>query len=138
MKKLKGWGYYSHSKKIFDTERERLESNFIKSKFQLGVFCPNKSLLKEFEYDYTFFIGYSTQVFVSEFEGAIGYGSYKDCLFALENNIPVLVIRQRGKKLSAEPLESMEWILEKNYSRYARLLTKKDSPKKVDADISQK
>ena len=136
MKKLNGYGYYSHSTRIFDTEREKLEMKFIESKFKIGAWCPNNDLLKQGIKGHFLmrYVESATQVFVSEFEGAIGYGSYMECLFALENKIPVMVIRPRGKRLSAEPLESMERILENKYSRYARLLTKKDSPKKVGAE----
>mgnify|MGYP000181842622 CR=1 FL=1 len=39
-------GYYSHSKRIFNTEIEKLEYDFLKSHLNGNIICPNQHLEK--------------------------------------------------------------------------------------------
>ena len=78
-------GYYSHSKRIFGTNVEKLEFDFLKSNFKGNIICPNKHLEKfDIIEPFLEFIKKVDFLFVSEYDGYLGKGSYQECLFAIE------------------------------------------------------
>ncbi|MCF6180501.1 hypothetical protein [Lutibacter sp.] len=99
MKKLKGnFGYYSHSKRIYNTEEEKAFLKAINKKFKGTVICPNNHIGKlTNNEDYLSIVRKADIVFVSNIEGYIGKGSYKECNTAMENGIPVYLVERNGK-----------------------------------------
>ena len=87
--------YYSHSKKKYDKPIEEEEYAFIKEHFDGFVICPNQHLNGMIGSDnYYQVIATTSVVYASELNGFIGRGMFDECRFALENGIPVLVIRK--------------------------------------------
>lgn len=92
--------YYSHSKKKYNTLIEEEEYTFIKGHFDGFVICPNNHLNAVYGSElYLQVIATTSVVYASEFNGLIGRGTYEECRFALDNEIPVLVIRKNEKGL---------------------------------------
>jgi hypothetical protein len=90
--------YYSHSKKKYDKPIEEEEYAFIKEHFDGFVICPNQHLNGMIGSDnYYQVIATTSVVYASELNGFIGRGMFDECRFALENGIPVLVIRINDK-----------------------------------------
>ena len=90
--------YYSHSKKKYDEPIEEEEYAFIKKHFDGFVICPNQHLNGMIGSDNYFqVIATTSVVYASELNGFIGRGMYSECKFALENGIPVWVIRKNEK-----------------------------------------
>lgn len=89
--------YYSHSMKKYDNPIEEEEYAFIKEHFDGFVICPNQHLKGMIgSNNYYQVIATTSVVYASELNGFIGRGTYAECKFALENDIPVLVIRING------------------------------------------
>jgi hypothetical protein len=87
--------YYSHSKKKYDQPIEEEEYAFIKEHFDGFVICPNQHLKGMIQSDnYYQVIATTSVVYASELNGFIGRGVYDECRFALDNGIPVWVIRK--------------------------------------------
>lgn len=118
--------YYSHSKRIFDTEIEKLEYNFLKSNFSGNLICPNKHLEKFNTIEpYLEFIKKVDYLFVTEYDGYLGKGSYEECIFAFEEFIPVYVIKRKGNKMEFELVTEIEKISEYNLFEYGEIYSKK-------------
>lgn len=74
---------------------EEEEDTFIKEHFDGFVICPNQHLNGMIGTEnYYQVIATTSVVYASELDGCIGRGMYDECKFALENGIPVLVIRK--------------------------------------------
>jgi hypothetical protein len=100
--------YYSHSKKKYDEPIEEEEYAFIKEHFDGFVICPNQHLNGMIGTDnYYQVIATTSVVYASELNGFIGRGMYDECHFALENGIPVLVVRkdENGKFYTMRVIE---------------------------------
>jgi hypothetical protein len=118
-------GYYSHSKRIFNTEIEKLEYEYLKSNFNGNLICPNQHLQK---FDnirpYLEFIRKVDYLFVTECEGFLGKGSYEECAYALEQFIPVYLLRKKGNIMEYELVTEVEKISEYNLFEYGETYTK--------------
>lgn len=100
--KIKGeYAYYSHSVRIFDSFDESSQYNFIKDNFEGFVLCPNRHIGKLSKFsDYLNIAKKADCLFVSEFDGCIGSGSYQECKTALENKIPIYLIKDNNDTYS--------------------------------------
>jgi hypothetical protein len=118
-------GYYSHSKRIFDTEIEKLEYEFLKSNFNGNLICPNQHLEKfDTIRPYLEFIRKVDYLFVTEYEGYLGKGSYEECAYALEQFIPVYVLLKRGDELQFELVIDLIQVSKYNLFEYGELVSK--------------
>ena len=88
-------GYFAHSKKDYNTQKESLIYKFICDNFAGHVICPNKHLgeLNSIE-SYLSIVTKTDCVFVTETNGYLGKGAYTECSIALDNGIPVYAIKQ--------------------------------------------
>ena len=118
-------GYFSHSKRIFDTDIEKLEYEFLKSNFNGNLICPNQHLEKfDTIRPYLEFIRKVDYLFVTEYEGYLGKGSYEECAYALELFIPVYVLRKKGNIMQYELVTEVTKINEYNLFEYGEIQTK--------------
>jgi hypothetical protein len=117
--------YYAHSMRKYNETIEAEEYAFIKDHHKKFVICPNLHLgeLGGIE-PYLNIIKTVSVVYASEYLDLIGRGVYEECSVALENYIPVLVLRKNEINaffvvplLKIEKVEKPTWVL------YARLVT---------------
>ena len=115
-------GYYSHSKRIFGTDVEKLEYDFIKSNFNGNIICPNQHLEK-FDTIEPFleFIKKVDFLFVTEYDGYLGKGSYEECAYALEEFIPVYVLLKKRNIMEYELVTEVTKISEYNLFEYGEI-----------------
>jgi len=113
MKNKEKLAYYSHSQQIYNTKNERVEYDFIKEIFTSNIICSNLDIKENAsKTEYLKAVKHSDWVFVSEFRGYIGEGSYKVCETALRNGIPLLAITKKGRKFLIKQVYNIE-IIEK-------------------------
>lgn len=125
-------GYFAHSMQKYNTAEERHEYEFIKKNFYGTTICPNKQIgEKGFMEPYLDIVRKVDVLFASEFKECIGKGVHDECRLALKMNIPVYVIKVKNNNYYFEKLRSLEIINERDYKRYAKLISKKYSPKKL-------
>lgn len=125
-------GYYAHSMQKYNSIEEKLEYEFIKQNFYGTTICPNTQIgEKGFIEPYLDIVRKADVLFASEFNECIGKGVYDECKLALEMKIPIYVIKIKNNKYYFEKIKSIEIINESDYRRYAKLITKKYSPKKL-------
>ena len=100
MKENSEYVYYAHSKKIYDTQEEKDQIEFIEKVFENRIFNPkteliwNRLLSMEPYFDA---VRNSSAVVCSEYMHHIGKGVYSEIKVALENNIPVYCIQREDK-----------------------------------------
>lgn len=115
-------GYYSHSKRIFNTDFEKIEYEFLKSNFNGNIICPNQHLEKfDTIIPYLEFIKKIDYLFVTEYDGYLGKGSYEECAFAIEEFIPVYVLRKKGDIMEYELVTEVTKINEYNLFEYGEI-----------------
>ena len=118
-------GYYSHSKRIFNTEIEKIEYEFLKSNFNGIIICPNQHLEKFDTIKPNLeFIKKIDYLFVTEYDGYLGKGSYEECAFAIEEFIPVYVLRKKGNIMEYELVTKVTKISEYNLFEYGEIHSK--------------
>lgn len=118
-------GYYSHSKKIFDTEFEKLEYDFIKSNFNGNLICPNQHLEKFDTIEpYLEFIKKIDFLFVTQYDGYLGKGSYEECSVAIEEFKPVYLLKTKGDKMEFELVTDVIKISDYNLFEYGEIVSK--------------
>jgi hypothetical protein len=118
-------GYFSHSKRIFNTDIEKLEFDFIKSNFSGNIICPNQHLEKFITIEpFLEFIKKVDFLFVTEYDGYLGKGSFEECAFALEEFIPVYVLRKKGNIMEYELVTDVNQISEYNLFEYGQIESK--------------
>lgn len=118
-------GYYSHSKRIFGTDVEKFEFEFLKANFNGEIICPNLHLEKFSSMEpYLEVIKKVDYLFVTEYEGYLGRGSYEECAFALEEFIPVYVLVKRGDKMEFELVTDVVQIIDYNLIEYGEIVSK--------------
>ena len=117
--------YYSHSLKSYNSVKEKKEFNFLKTIINGHVICPNQHIgnLESSEI-YQNIIKKVDCIFVSENEGFVGKGSYRECLTALENNIPVFVIKNKNNNLELKVVTKLIQVSEYNLSQYGEIISK--------------
>ena len=125
-------GYYSHSKRIFNSKVEKLEYDYIMSNFKGSVICPNQHLQKFDSIEpYLEFIRKVDFLFVTEYDGYLGRGSYEECAFAIENFIPVYLLVKKGDIMEFELVTDVNKISDYNLFEYAEVFTKDLNQKKL-------
>jgi hypothetical protein len=98
MKKIKGnVAYYSHPRSLYNTSIEKKVLKNINKIFKGTVICPNNNIgdLND-PRDYLTISGKADVIFVSpspEHEGYLSNGCFKEVENALNNNIPVFMIK---------------------------------------------
>lgn len=118
-------GYYSHSKRIFNTDVEKSEYNFLKSNFNGNIICPNQHFEKFDTIEpYLEFIKKVDYLFVTEYEDYLGKGSFEECAFAIERFIPVYLLISKGDKMEFELVTDVTQISEYNLFEYGEVHTK--------------
>lgn len=118
-------GYYSHSKRIFNTDVEKSEYNFLKSNFNGNIICPNQHFEKFDTIEpYLEFIKKVDYLFVTEYDGYIGKGSFEECTMAIERFIPVYLLTTIGVKMEFELVTDVIQISEYNLFQYGEVHTK--------------
>lgn len=90
--------YYAHSKRIYNTDIEFQEYQYLKQNIFGHIICPNTHLgeLGSIE-PYLAIVKKVDMVVLSEYKGYVGRGVYKEAETALEQGIPVLLIKKGGK-----------------------------------------
>ncbi|WP_339836072.1 hypothetical protein [uncultured Flavobacterium sp.] len=115
--------YYSHSVKTYNSDKEKKEYDFLKKIIKGHVICPNQHIGKlESSEIYQNIIKKVDCVFVSDNEGFIGKGSYNECLNALENNIPVFVIKNKNNNLELEKVTKIIQVSEYNLFQFGKII----------------
>ena len=119
-------GYYSHSKRIFGTDVEKLEFEFLKANFNGEIICPNLHLEKFSTMEpYLEVIKKVDYLFVTDYEGYLGRGSYEECAFAIEELIPVYLLVKRGDKMEFELVTDVVKICDYNLIEYGEIVSKR-------------
>jgi len=86
--------YYSHSMKIYDTEREKKEFEFLEEKYG-KVLNPNGDIEWQGSMQpYIEAVKESDMVVLSEYANHIGHGVFDEALAALDDGKPVMVLRK--------------------------------------------
>lgn len=119
-------GYFSHSPKSFNTEREVREYDFISRLYKSYIISPNIHLVykKMSVYNQYFqLIDLVDFMVVSAFNGTIGRGSYYEVKQALERNIPIHEIYSVGKGYKIRKVIGVNELQDKNLTSYAKLIT---------------
>ena len=87
--------YFAHSMKIYNTQIETEQFEFIKTRFNGKVICPNKELGELGDVKaYIEVVKKCSILYITEYQKMIGRGVYLECKSAIENNIPILVVRK--------------------------------------------
>lgn len=117
--------YYSHSVRTYNSDKEKKEYDFLKTIIKGHIICPNQHIGKlESSEIYQNIIKKVDCVFVSENEEFVGKGSYNECLNALENNIPVFVIKNKNNNLELELVTKLIQVSEYNLFQYGEIISK--------------
>jgi hypothetical protein len=115
--------YYSHSVQSYNSDKEKDEFNFLKKCINGHVICPNHHIGKLDNYKiYQKIIEKVDCVFVSENEGFIGKGSYNECITALENNIPVFVIKNKNNNKELEAVTEIIQVSKYNLFQFGKII----------------
>lgn len=86
--------YYAHSRKIYNTKREKKELQYLR-KLYGKVLDPNNDLGElEDTCKYMRHVAACTLVVCSEYLDHVGFGVFMEVLFALNNDIPVMCLRK--------------------------------------------
>ena len=118
--------YFSHSILSYNSDKEKQEFNFLKTIIDGHIICPNHHIGKLENTDtYQNIIKKVDCVFVSETDGFVGKGSYRECATAIENNIPVFVIRNINNKLELLRVTELIQVSEYNLFDYGQLMSEK-------------
>jgi hypothetical protein len=115
--------YYSHSVQIYNSDKEKNEFNFLKKSISGHVICPNHHIGKLDNSEiYQNIIKKVDCVFVSDNEGFVGKGSYNECITALENNIPVFLIKNKNNNLELEAVTKIIQVSEYNLFQFGKII----------------
>ena len=119
-------GYFAHSKKEYNTQKESLIYKFICDNFAGHIICPNKHLgeLHSIE-SYLSIVKKTDCVFVTETNGYLGKGAFTECSFAIENGIPVYAIKQNQKGYYFEKVSKVYQTSEYNLFEFGFLVSTK-------------
>ncbi len=119
-------GYFSHSTKTFNTAREVKEYDYISKLYNCFVISPNIHLFfkKTSIYNqYLQLIDTVDFIVVSNFNGAIGRGSYFEVRQGLERKIPVFEIYPVGNGFKLRKVVAVKVLPVNNLTSYAKLQT---------------
>lgn len=125
-------GYHSHSTRTYNTEIEKREQDYLASIFKGIIICPNKNMrMVKINQHYLDIVAKADCVFVSEYDGFIGKGSFGECALALHEKIPVYAIKGNEAEFWIEKVTDVIQISENNLLEFGLLKSKKVSPKKL-------
>jgi hypothetical protein len=125
-------GYHSHSTRTYNTEIEKREQDYLRTIFNGIIICPNKNMrMVKINQHYLDIVAKADCIFVSEYDGFLGKGSFGECVLALNKKIPVYTIKRNEVELWIEKVTEVIQISENNLSEFGLLISKKLSPKKL-------
>lgn len=120
-------GYYSHSRKKFNTKQEAIEHEFIKNSFNAFVVCPNKDLHTEnplemnLNYYFLFKIHF---LVVSGTSGLISKTSFWEVKQAITRNIPIYELFRVGKTFEFRRVVGLKIVNEDSDVKFGKLSTR--------------
>jgi hypothetical protein len=117
-------GYFSHSTKTFNTQKEVKEYDYISKLHNCYIIAPNIHLYykKTSIYNqYSELINVVDFIIVSAYNGTIGRNSYYEARQALEIKIPVFEIYPVGIGFKLRKVVSLDLLPVNNISSYAKL-----------------
>jgi len=115
--------YYSHSKQIYDTIREKEELNFLESIFPNSVICLNRDLKQLSTNDeFQHWIKKCNVVFVSEVDGYLSSGCKSECRFAKREGIVVFLLQKVNDSYSFIVVKDVLGVSGKGLKRSAKLV----------------
>jgi hypothetical protein len=121
-------GFYSHHYKIFNTEEEKKQYNYIQQNFNGMIINPNTQLKEKNPFilnQYWQTIDIINFLVVSAYRKKLDRASYyevKQCLF---NRINVYEIYKAGKNYAIRKVVGLKVVNEENLSAYAVLVNAK-------------
>jgi len=117
--------YYSHNRRKYNTKEESEEMSFIENHFEGVALCANKDIgeLGSIQ-KYLEAILDVHQVYVAECEGCVEKGVYEECAHAIENGIPVLLIRKGENGYFCVPVKGVALLDDsiRSWSHYGRII----------------
>ncbi len=118
--------YYAHSMRIYNSKLEKEEFDFINNRYKGKVICPNKELGELGDINkYLEIVKNCKEVYISEYHGMIGKGVFDECKTALNENIPVYIIRKDiDKKFYVLEVRDVERTKHLDFIRYGIVKTK--------------
>lgn len=114
--------YYAHSKRIYNTKREKAEEKFLKKKFE--VVNPNTDIGElNSMLPYLKMVDDCVGVVCSEVDGFIGKGVYEEVKRAVETGKPTMLLKKSFLSYKLIPIKSIPKIYDENdwKIRYAKL-----------------
>ena len=121
-------GFYSHHFKIFNTEEETKQYNYIQQNFNGMVINPNTQLKEKNPFilnQYWRTIDIINYLVVSAYRKKIDRASYYEAKQCLLNRINVYEIYKTGKTYAIRKVVGLKVVNEKNLSTYAVLVNTK-------------
>ena len=117
--------YYAHSKRIYGTEQERAELDWLKKKFP-KVLDPNGDLGELGSIvPYLEAVTKCSAVVVSEYQKHIGRGAFSEIEHALSRKKPVHCIRKYRNKFRLVIVSRVEIVDGEDWAvRYGRIVTR--------------
>lgn len=117
--------YYAHSMRIYNSQREKEEFEFIKTRFNGKVICPNKELGELGNIDeYLKVVKGCSVLYISEYKEFIGKGVFLECRCAMENEIPIYLIRKDvGNELFTQKVKEIERSCYSDFIRFGTVIT---------------
>jgi hypothetical protein len=116
--------YYSHSKSIYNTQREHEERSFLQYLYGKTVLCPNEKLSRlQTTEEFQHWIKKCAILVASEFDDYVSYGVLKECQFAFTKHIPVFVIRKSGDTYNLIPVSGVVLLRNGDLMRSGKLQT---------------
>ena len=89
------------------------------------VICPNQDLGKlSTNEEFQFWIDKCSRLIVSEVDGFLSAGVYRECKYALSKNIPVFLIRKISGAFELVPVETVERLSGRDLQRAGVLTVK--------------
>jgi hypothetical protein len=119
-------GYYSHNIKIYRTEREKRELQFIEQRFKGFVINPHSDLKGKNPYEMNLnfrAIEKMNYIIVSSHNGTISKSSYCELIQALEMRIPIFEIQAVANTFKIKKVVKIVKVSEQNLSTYAKIVS---------------
>lgn len=116
--------FFAHSTHSFGTDLETRILKVLRDKYR--VICPNSDIgrLVQFK-NYLHIVGWADVIIVLEHEAFITMGVYAELIYALKNEIPVIVIRETPAGFVFVKVERVEYQpIRENRNQYGKLILK--------------
>ena len=121
-------GFYSHHYKIFNTEEEKKQYNYIQQNFNGMIINPNTQLKEKNPFilnQYWQTIDIINFLVVSAYRKKLDRASYYEVKQCLYNRINVYEIYKAGKNYAIRKVVGLKVVNEENLSAYAVLVNAK-------------